>query len=435
MNNDQNNPRIKGNGIDVNELKEDDYNYRVIHDDGFYYFLCMHKYGPLLIFARGLIGSESKMGINYTWVDEKAMGRYINLVKHQEAQTIPAKLVRSKYNQISSYFDILENVENKLRSGRAAAAEKQEELKSEINLHLIRLVNLLFHDLVNNGHAAAAEAIENKLSLTICNNADNNDYMFTPKYGLTKNDEWLHLTFSNNNYYLDESSLQGNTNTLFYVAVHKKLNNITIARATGSKFRTTAVHHLYISQDDGLGRYKVQTNEGVISKQFFVPVDYVMDRCDRFRGFMDDFKKVQDESDDIYARQTIWCKLQDDAIHIINYIISELERDLKQEIDKSLYHHVTSLASSIRNANSFDDFYNKVVEREKRIRLQHRERTYPNNLVIFNRRHRTTFIIHIDNLENDIFSMSEKIKIFVSKYDPDYYLMVGEAWVPLDYLP
>jgi len=67
------------------------------------------------------------------------------------------------------------------------------------------------NDLANNGHAAA-EAIENKLNLTICNNADN-DVMFTPTYGLTKNDEWLHLTFSNNNYYLDESSLQENTNT------------------------------------------------------------------------------------------------------------------------------------------------------------------------------------------------------------------------------
>ena len=119
MNNDQNNPRIKGRSIDVNELKEGDYNYRVIHDNGFYYFLCMHKYGPLLIFARGLIGSESKMGINYSWVDEKAMGRYINLVKYQEAQTVPSELVRAKYSQISTYFDRLEDVENKLHLGRA----------------------------------------------------------------------------------------------------------------------------------------------------------------------------------------------------------------------------------------------------------------------------------------------------------------------------
>lgn len=42
----------------------------------------------------------------------------------------------------------------------------------------------------------------------------------------------------------------------------------------------------------------------------------------------------------------------------------------------------------------------------------------------------TASVIHIDNLENDIFLMAEKIKIFVSKYDPDYYVMVGEAWMP-----
>ena len=72
MNNDQDNPRIKGRDIDVNELKGEDYNHRVLHDDGFYYFLCMRKYGPLVIFARGSIGSESKMGINYSWVDGEA---------------------------------------------------------------------------------------------------------------------------------------------------------------------------------------------------------------------------------------------------------------------------------------------------------------------------------------------------------------------------
>jgi hypothetical protein len=424
MNNDQNNPRIKGSGIDVNELKENDYNYRVIHDDGFYYFLCMHKYGPLLIFARGLIGTESKMGINYSWVDEKAMGRYINLVKHQEAQTIPAELVRTKYNQISSYFDILENVENELRSGRATV--EKEELKSEINSHLIRLVNLLFYDLANNGHAA--EAIKNELSLTICNNADNED-IFTRKYSLTKNDEWLHLTFSNNNYYLDESSLQENTNILFYVAVHKTLNQIIFVRAPSPKFKTTVVHHLYINKDDGLGRYKVQTNEGVVSNQFFVPVDYVMDRCDRFRGFMEDFKRVQDTTD-VYTKQIIWCKLQDDAIHLINYILWELDRDLKQHIDKSLNHYIEPLDLSLNDSNNFEEFYNKVVEREKRIRLQLGGKTYPNDLVIFNKSSMTTSVIHIDNFENDVFLIHEKIRIFISMYDPDYYLMVGEAWMP-----
>jgi hypothetical protein len=288
------------------------------------------------------------------------------------------------------------------------------------------LVNLLFYDLANNGHAA--EEIKNKLSVTICNNADNDD-MFTPKYGLTKNDEWLHLTFNNNNYYLDESSLQETTNTLFYVAVHKSLNHITFARLTGSKFRTIAVHHLYISQDDGLGRYKVQTNEGMISRQLFVPVDYVMDRCDRFRGFMEDFKRVRDTTD-VYTKQIIWCKLQDDAIHLINYILWELDRDLKQHIDKSLNHYIEPLDLSLNDPNNFEEFYNKIVEREKRIRLQLGGKTYPNDLVIFNKRSMTISVIHIDNFENDVFLIHEKIRIFISKYDPDYYVMVGEAWMP-----
>ena len=48
-----------------------------------------------------------------------------DLVEDQEAHVIPAELVRAKYSQISSYFDRLEDLENKLRSGRAAD-EKQE---------------------------------------------------------------------------------------------------------------------------------------------------------------------------------------------------------------------------------------------------------------------------------------------------------------------
>jgi hypothetical protein len=89
-----------------------------------------------------------------------------------------------------------------------------------------------------------------------------------------------------------------------------------------------------------------------------------------------------------------------------------------------------SLVSTVRNPSNFDEFYNKVVEREKRIRLQNRNNTYSNSLIIFNRRNRTTFIIHISNSENDIFYLDEKIRILISKYDPDYYVMVGEAWIP-----
>ncbi len=112
------------------------------------------------------------------------------------------------------------------------------------------------------------------------------------------------------------------------------------------KFKTAAVHHLYISEDDGLGRYKVQTKEGEILQQFFVPAGYV-ERCHNIcKELFDDFKVLQQESD-VYSRQTRWCKLQDDSIHLINQILGELKSDLKQEIDKSLDHSVMSLASSI----------------------------------------------------------------------------------------
>jgi hypothetical protein len=51
-------------------------------------------------------------------------------------------------------------------------------------------------------------------------------------------------------------------------------------------------------------------------------------------------------------------------------------------------------------------------------------------LYLQSRHDRTISIIHIDNLENNIFLMAEKVKILVSKYDPDYYVMVGETWTP-----
>jgi hypothetical protein len=215
------------------------------------------------------------------------------------------------------------------------------------------------------------------------------------------------------------------------MAFHKTLKHVIFVRATGPdfKFKTAAVHHLYVSEDDGLGRYKVQTKEGEISKQFFVPVEYVADRYNRFIGLFDDFRKLQDTSD-VYPRQTLWCKLQDDSIRLLNCILGELKSDLKQNIDKSLEHQVMSLASTIRNPNSFDEFYNKVVEAEKRVRLERKGKTHFSSLVMFTRHNRTTFIIHINNFENDIFYLDERVRILISKYNPDYYVMVCEAWMP-----
>jgi hypothetical protein len=413
------------------QFNEDDFYYGEAEDnDGIHYKLGMHKSARLIMFEVTKNLSESKMLVHCIWVDGNTKGRYQILDEGQPSKIIPTEFVRAKYIQAMYYFSIYEDVQNKLRSSKPDDEQEQklQELQSETDLHLIRLVRSLTYDLESIEHID--ETMDNNLGLTIRNVAANNDILL-PGSDLTQNDNWLHLTFSNNNYYLDEKAFQENDNNiLYYMAIHKTLNHVIFARAVSPEFKTAAVHHLYISQDDGLGRYKVQTNEGIISKQFFVPVCYVMDRCDRFRGFMNDFKKVQDKSEGVYARQTIWCKLQEDAIHIINYIISELERDLKQKIDKSLVHHVESLAFSIQGPKNFEDFYSFVVQTEKKIRLQFREKTYPNNLVIFNRHDRTISIIHIDNLDNDIFLMAEKVKIFASKYDPDYYVMVSETWTP-----
>jgi hypothetical protein len=80
--------------------------------------------------------------------------------------------------------------------------------------------------------------------------------------------------------------------------------------------------------------------------------------------------------------------------------------------------------------SDFDDFYNKVVDREKKMRLQFSVQAYPNTLVVFNKCNGTASVILVQKFERDVFTMDEKIRILVSKYDPDYYVMVGEAWIP-----
>jgi hypothetical protein len=215
------------------------------------------------------------------------------------------------------------------------------------------------------------------------------------------------------------------------MAYHKTRKHVIFVRAVAQEleFKTTAMHHLYISEDDGLGRYKVQTKDGKILKQHYVPAGYVEGCYNRFIELSNDFKKLHDISD-VYSRQTGWCNLQDNAIYFINNILDQLKNNLKQEIEKSLGHYMMSLSSSIRNPINFDDLYNKVVEWGKKVRLQNREKPHPNSLIIFNRHNRTTFIIHINIFENDLFYLDEKIRILISKHDPDYYVMVSEAWGP-----
>jgi hypothetical protein len=61
------------------------------------------------------------------------------------------------------------------------------------------------------------------------------------------------------------------------MAFHKTRKHVIFVRAATQELelKTAAMNHLYISEDDGLGRYKVQAKDGKILKQHFVPGGYV----------------------------------------------------------------------------------------------------------------------------------------------------------------
>jgi hypothetical protein len=143
---------------------------------------------------------------------------------------------------------------------------------------------------------------------------------------------------------------------------------------------------------------------------------------------MNNFKEIQNDSptSDVYYKQALWNELQDDVIHTINNTISYIEKNLKQRIEESLFCHVFSTHKS--DVNNFDDFFNVVVNEEKKLRLQSGEHALPHKLYVFNKQNKTIYEIVVQKLENDVFSMREKIKILLSKYDADYYVTVAEAW-------
>jgi hypothetical protein len=356
MDNDQNICQNSTDDIEVtSKVKNNDFHkFWVRGNDGFDYAVAMHKSVCLLNFikiAENTTGSQ--MSGYRIWVDSDSHVRYQILDQDHmvEAMLVPAEFVRIKYGQVIYHFKLHEGVKDKLQAG--AEDLKLQELKSESDFHVNRLMKLLFHDLENIEHIA--EITENKLTLTFGNIANNNVKLIADL--IKDDDKWLYLKFDSDSYYLDESDgLQGTDDVLYFIGCHRTLKHITFVRIAKPEFHTAAVHHLHISEDDGLGRYKVQTREGEILEQFFVPVGYVESCHDIFRELFDDFKMLQHESD-VCSRQTRWCKLQDDSIHLINQILGELKSDLKPEIENSLEHYVMLMpfSSVIRNPRNFDE--------------------------------------------------------------------------------
>jgi hypothetical protein len=220
-----------------------------------------------------------------------------------EIKLVPAEFVRAKFSQAMYYYNIHEEVKDKLQAIKPGAEDlKLQELKSESDFHVNRLMKLLIHDLENIEHIA--EITENKLSLTF-GKIDNINDKLIPDL-IKDDDNWLRLKFDSDSYYIDESDdSQGTDNVLYCIGCHKTLKHIILTRTTGQEFKTKSnvVHHLYISEDDGLGRYKVQTNKGEVSKQFFVPAGYVEGCHDVLMELFNNFKKLREESD-VYSKQT-----------------------------------------------------------------------------------------------------------------------------------
>jgi hypothetical protein len=55
---------------------------------------------------------------------------------------------------------------------------------------------------------------------------------------------------------------------------------------------------------------------------------------------------------------------------------------------------------------------------------------YLPELILFSKHNKMASIIPIIKFEFDAFLPDEKVRILVSKYDADYYVLVGEAWMP-----
>jgi hypothetical protein len=142
--------------------------------------------------------TESQSRGHWIWVDANSQGRYQILDQDHKAEKkiVPTEFVHEKYDQAMYYFSGFEYLKGELDEDKLGT----EDLESEIDMHLIRLVKLLIHDMENIDHID--RAIDNELSLTIHNIGDNNDNLI-PNLMNIDGGEWLYLKFNSYCYYVN----------------------------------------------------------------------------------------------------------------------------------------------------------------------------------------------------------------------------------------
>jgi hypothetical protein len=175
---------------------------------------------------------------------------------------IPVKFVLTKYLLAERFFNQAKPLQEKLNSGSLIIEDP--ELASELAMWAMRIVDELLEDLVDD--QAIAWTVDTRLTPAIHNAIDYSllGDITRRQLNLQKNDndndEWLALNFNSSSYYLNHKTINNN-DIQYNLAVSKTSKYLIFAKCTKSEFKTTT-HHLYISQDDGLGRYKFQTNDG-----------------------------------------------------------------------------------------------------------------------------------------------------------------------------
>ena len=265
--------KTEGNEIRM-KIEDNMVHYNIVNKNGYDYYLAIE---PTLWHVRfgkertetktTRLHSISEIGGNYLLTHDGKIEKKVH---------IPVEFVHAKYHQTKNFFEGIKPVQDKLCEGRLDAEDP--ELASQIDLHAIRIVNGLLDDLANDQNIA--EEIDNKLNLGIRNVSDNGSVgengwpldLIKSHINL-KDDDWMIFKFAGYSYYhLEPTALQDN-DTLYYLAVSKNYNHMVFAKGQLAESKNI-IYELYISQDDGLGRYKVQAGDNVIT-QFFVPTEFI----------------------------------------------------------------------------------------------------------------------------------------------------------------
>jgi hypothetical protein len=102
-----------------------DFHHFGTSNNEFYYFLTAHKSAPLIIFGKDAMGSKMQHA-HYLCI-ENEIGKYVHGDGAQIGKkiSVPARFVVAKYHQTKYFFDKVEDLKEKLSSGKPVPEEEE----------------------------------------------------------------------------------------------------------------------------------------------------------------------------------------------------------------------------------------------------------------------------------------------------------------------